>query len=255
MHFIVLFYAHLALSCFYLIRNEEFCIHRVKMQALHPLKSPRHLRMEKITILLVDDHKLIRDSWAFILNSDPHFQVIGETSDGREAVEIAKSKKPKIVLMDINMTPLTGFDATKQIRKFSPGSRIIGVSMHSMPAYATRMIQLGAMGYVTKNSSKDELITAILEVSNGQRYICNEVRDILAQQALEDDSKQLALNVLSRRELDIITLIKEGLSSKEIALKLDISQKTVEVHRYNILKKLELKNTAALVNFINTHGF
>jgi DNA-binding NarL/FixJ family response regulator len=211
--------------------------------------------MEKITILLVDDHRLIRDSWSFILNSDPRFEVIGETSSGEEAIEIARDKRPDIVLMDVNMTPVNGFDATKQIRKFSPGSKVIGVSMHSMPAYAKRMLQLGAMGYVTKNSSKEEMIAAITEVNNGRKYICDEVKNILAQQELDEGSATVTdMNTLSRRELDIIQLIKEGYSSKEIALKLDISLKTVEVHRYNILKKLNLKNTAALVNFINTQG-
>ncbi len=210
--------------------------------------------MGKITILLVDDHKLIRDSWSFILNSDPRFQVIGETSNADEAVDIAKEKKPVIVLMDINMSPVNGFEATKLIRKFSPGSKIIGISMHSMPAYARRMLQMGAMGYVTKNSSKDELLSAIVEVNNGKKYICEEVKNILAQQELEEDGGQPDMNALSRREIDIVQLIKEGLSSKEIAIRLDISLKTVEVHRYNILRKLNLKNTAALVNFINTHG-
>lgn len=210
--------------------------------------------MEKTTILLVDDHKLIRESWSFILNSDPRFQVIGETSNVEEAVEIAKTKKPKIVLMDINMSPVNGFDGTKLIRKFSPGSKIIGISMHSMPAYARRMLQLGAMGYITKNSSKDEMIKAIAEVGEGKKYICEEVKNILAQQELEDDNPKPDMNNLSRREIDIVRLIKEGMSSREIAQELDISLKTVEVHRYNILKKLNLKNTAALVNFTNAHG-
>ena len=210
--------------------------------------------MDKITILLVDDHKLIRDSWSFILNSDPRFQVIGETSAGEEAVEIAKTKRPRIVLMDVNMSPMNGFDATRQIRKFSPGSKVIGISMHTMPAYARRMLQMGAMGYVTKNSSKDEMINAIVEVNNGKKYVCEEVKNILAQQELEDEGGTPDMNVLSRREIEIVQLIKEGLSSKEIAQRLDISLKTVEVHRYNILKKLSLKNTAALVNFINVHG-
>lgn len=212
------------------------------------------IRMGKITILLVDDHKLIRDSWSFILNSDARFQVIGETSNADEAVEIAREKKPEIVLMDINMSPVNGFEATKLVRKYSPGSKIIGISMHSMPAYARRMLQMGAMGYVTKNSSKDELLAAIIEVHNGKKYVCDEVKNILAQQELEDEGGAPDMNVLSRREIDIVQLIKEGLSSKEIAIRLDISLKTVEVHRYNILKKLSLKNTAALVNFINAHG-
>lgn len=210
--------------------------------------------MDKITILLVDDHKLIRESWSFILNSDSRFKVIGETSNAEEAVEIAKEMRPRIVLMDINMTPVNGFEATKLIRKCSPGSKIIGISMHSMPAYARRMLQMGAMGYVTKNSSKDELMTAITEVSEGRKYVCEEVKNILAQQELVEEGGAPDLNVLSRREIEIVQLIKEGMSSKEVALRLDISLKTVEVHRYNILKKLSLKNTAALVNFINAHG-
>jgi DNA-binding NarL/FixJ family response regulator len=210
--------------------------------------------MEKITIVLVDDHKLIRDSWSFILNSDPRFSVIGETSSGQEAIEIARDKRPNVILMDVNMTPVNGFDATKQIHKLSPDSKIIAVSMHTMPAYAKRMLQLGAMGYVTKNSSKEEMLTAIVEVNSGKKYICDEVKNILAQQELDEGTEQGDLNNLSRREIDIVKLIKEGLSSKEIALQLDISLKTVEVHRYNVLKKLKLKNTAALVNFINTKG-
>jgi DNA-binding NarL/FixJ family response regulator len=208
--------------------------------------------MEKISILLVDDHKLIRDSWSFILNSDPRFKVVGETSSGEEAIGIAKNKNPMIVLMDVNMSPINGFDATEQIHKLSPDSKIIAVSMHTMPAYAKRMLQLGAMGYVTKNSSKDEMITAIVEVNKGKKYICEEVKAILADQEMDEGSDEL--NNLSRRELDIINLIKEGLSSREIAQQLEISLKTVEVHRYNVLKKLKLKNTAALVNYINAKG-
>lgn len=156
--------------------------------------------------------------------------------------------------MDVNMSPVNGFDATKQIQKISPESKVIAVSMHTMPAYAKRMLQLGAMGYVTKNSSKEEMIAAIIEVSEGKKYICEEVKNILAQQELDETAAQGDMNNLSRREIDIIKLIKEGMSSKQIALELDISLKTVEVHRYNILKKLKLKNTAALVNFINIKG-
>ncbi|MBC7947081.1 MAG: response regulator transcription factor [Chitinophagaceae bacterium] len=210
--------------------------------------------MRQISIILVDDHKLIRDSWSFILNSDPRFTVIGETSNGEDAIEIVKKLRPDIVLMDVNMAPVNGFDATRQITKYSPGSKVIAVSMHTMPAYAKRMIQLGAMGYVTKNSSKDEMIKAIIEVSSGRKYICDEVKNILAQKELEEEDAQGDMNNLSRREIDIIQHIKQGMSSKEIALQLDISLKTVEVHRYNILKKLKLKNTAALVNFINVNG-
>lgn len=210
--------------------------------------------MQKITILLVDDHKLIRDSWSFILNSDPRFIVVGETSSGQQAVEIAEEKKPNIILMDVNMTPVSGFDATRQISTISPQSRIIAVSMHTMPAYAKRMMKLGARGYVTKNSSKEEMFAAIVEVNRGRKYICHEVKAILAEQELDENAEVSAINNLSRRELDIMKQIKEGRSSREIALDLEISLKTVEVHRYNVLKKLKLKNTAALVNFMNAKG-
>ena len=208
---------------------------------------------DKITILIVDDHKLIRDTWSFILNSDPRFQVIAETDSGKDAIGLAENNHPNIVLMDINMSPMNGFDATKEIRKVSPESKIIGVSMHSQPAYAKKMLQVGAMGYITKNSSKEEMIGAISEVAQGNKYICHEVKAILSEQILEDNEKP-DINLLSQREIEIIDLIKQGQSSKEIAQQLNITLKTVEVHRHNILKKLNLKNTAALVNFINNAG-
>jgi len=209
--------------------------------------------MEAISILIADDHKLIRDTWSFILNTDQRFKVVAECSNGEEAVEQAKQKRPQIVLMDINMTPVSGLEATKQIRKVSPGSRIIGVSMHSQPAYAKKMLQIGAKGYVTKNSSRDEMFKAILEVHKGNRYICDEVKNIISEQIM-DDSPSQGINALSERELQIVKLIKEGFSSKEISGQLNISLKTVEVHRHNILKKLNLKNSAALVNYINTYA-
>src|SRR5262245_4808609 len=120
--------------------------------------------MEKITILLVDDHQLVRDSWSYILNSDSRFRVVGSTAVADEAITIAKTKHPKIVLMDLNMTPVSGFDLTKMMRREEPDSKIIAVSMHNMPAYARRVIQMGAMGYLTKNSSKEEMMTAIMSV-------------------------------------------------------------------------------------------
>ena len=210
--------------------------------------------MEKISILLVDDHKLIRDSWSSILGSDTRFKVIGATGTAAEAVSIAKGKHPKIVLMDLNMAPVSGFDITKMIRRYSPVSKVIGVSMHTIPVYAKKMMHLGAMGYVTKNSPKEEMISAIVEVSHGRKYVCSEVKNILAKQELETRHPKPDMNALTQREIDIVPLIKQGLSSREIAKKLNISIKTVEVHRYNILKKMNLKNTAALVNFMNTHG-
>lgn len=211
--------------------------------------------MGKITLLLVDDHKLIRESWSIILNADPRFEVIGETHDVDHAVEFVKTRKPDLILMDINMSPINGFDATKIILREAPDALVVAISMHALPAYARRMFQMGAKGYVTKNSSKEEFVSAILEVKAGNKFICQEIKNIVAQQELEDGGGHPDMNSLSKREIEVVQLIKEGLSSKEIAKSLTISLKTVEVHRYNILRKLKLKNTASLVNFINAQGY
>ncbi|MFO0414955.1 MAG: response regulator [Bacteroidota bacterium] len=208
--------------------------------------------MEKISILIADDHMLIRDTWSSILNSDPRFEVISRCSNGEEAIKEAQKLRPKVVLIDINMTPVSGIEATQQIRKFSPASKIIGVSMHSQPAYVKKLLKLGAHGYVTKNSPQQEMFEAIEEVMKGNRYICSEVKTILSEQAFDEENS--GANSLSNRELEIIKFIKDGLSSKEISSTLNISLKTVEVHRHNILKKLNLKNSAALVNYINESG-
>jgi two-component system invasion response regulator UvrY len=207
--------------------------------------------MDKISILIADDHTLVRETWSFILNSDSRFNVIAESGSGEEAVELAKKLRPNIVIMDINLPGINGIEATQQIRKFSPGSRILGVSLHTQPTYARKMMQKGAMGYVTKNSSREEMFKAILEIQAGKKYICDEIKNILSEQVISGDDPQTGLNSLSQREIEIISYIKKGNSSKEIADQLNISVKTVEVHRYNILKKLNLKNAAALVNFIN----
>ena len=136
--------------------------------------------MGKITLLLVDDHKLIRESWFIILNADPRFEVIGETYDVDKVVEFVKKAKPDLILMDINMSPINGFDATKIILREVPDMLILAISMHALPAYARRMFQMGAKGYVTKNSSKEELVSAILEVKAGNKFICEEIKNIVA---------------------------------------------------------------------------
>ncbi len=210
--------------------------------------------MGKITVLIVDDHTLIRETWSFLLGRNENFEVIGEVGDGQKAIDLARDKRPNIVLLDINMTPLNGFDILKMMRKQSPGSKVIAVSMHSQPAYAKKMLRLGAKGYVTKNSPRQEMLDAIMEVVGGNVYICQEVKDILSDQMLNEEDHTAGLNQLSEREIEVINHIRDGLSSKEIADKLAISIKTVEVHRHNILKKLKVKNTASLINYINSSG-
>lgn len=208
--------------------------------------------MKKTTVIVVDDHQLVREMWRELFAKNADIEVIGESGVFDEAIEMVKSKRPDIVLLDINLSQASGFDAVPLIRKFAPGTRVIAVSMHSQPAYAKKMLKLGAKGYVTKNSSREEMLKAITEVMNGRNYVCMEIRTIISEQMLTDEPAGPDVKDLSLREIEIIKLIKEGLSSKEIAAQLNISVRTAEVHRHNILKKLQLKNTAALINFINT---
>jgi DNA-binding NarL/FixJ family response regulator len=209
--------------------------------------------MGKIRILIADNHKLVRDIWTSFLNSDERFQVIASTGDSAEAVELSKTHKPDIVLMDISIGPFSGIEAAQQIRSVTSGSsRVIGVSMYSQPAYAKKILQMGAMGYVTKNSSTDEMVQAILEVYNGNKFICAEIKNIISENMLEEGAGKPDISILTDREIEIINRVKQGESSKEIAAYLLISLKTLEVHRHNILKKLNLKNSSARVNFINT---
>ena len=173
--------------------------------------------MGKITVLIVDDHTLIRETWSFLLGRNENFEVIAEVGDGQKAIDIARDKRPNIVLLDINMTPLNGFDVLNMIRKQSPGSKVIAVSMHSQPAYAKKMLRMGAKGYVTKNSPRQEMLDAITEVNNGNTYICQEVKNILSDQMLSEEDNAAGLNQLSEREIEVINQISDGLSSKEIA--------------------------------------
>jgi DNA-binding NarL/FixJ family response regulator len=208
--------------------------------------------MKKVTIAVVDDHKLIREMWAKMFAINNEIEITGESGKLEEAIEMIKIKRPDIVLLDINLAQGSGLDAAPLIRKFSPGTRIIAVSMHNQPAYAKKMLQLGAKGYVTKNSSHEEMFKAVEEVMKGNVYVCSEIRDILSDQALNHEPAMPDIKDLSMREIEIVKLIKEGNSSKEISSRLNIATRTVEVHRHNILKKLKLKNTASLINYINT---
>lgn len=208
--------------------------------------------MKKISVVIVDDHKLIRQMWEIMFAVNNEIEITGESATVDGAIEMIKLKRPDIVFLDINLAQGSGLDAVPLIRKFSPGTKIIAVSMHSQPAYAKKMLQLGARAYVTKNSPQEEIFKAIEEVMAGRIYVCAEIKNVLAEQVLNDEPASPIKKDLSFREIGIVKLIKDGLSSKEISLQLHIATRTVEVHRHNILKKLKLKNTASLINYINT---
>lgn len=208
--------------------------------------------MNKTTIILVDDHTLVRETWSFIINAHSNYMVIGEADSGEKGVELAAALRPDVAIMDINLPGINGIEATERLLKLSPDTRVLGVSLHTQPTYARKMMQKGATGYVTKNSSREEMFLAIEKVARGEKYICTEIKNILSDQVMnEGHESSEGIKSLSEREIGIISYIKKGMSSKEIGDTLSISVKTVEVHRYNILKKLNLKNAAALVNYIH----
>jgi two-component system invasion response regulator UvrY len=132
--------------------------------------------MTQIRIILVDDHRLILESWKLLLENDPRFCIVAECETGAEAIEEAKELQPDIILMDINMSPMNGFEATQKIIAANPSIKIIGVSINNQPGYATKILGLGAKGFVTKGSPFDELTNAIVEVHKGGQYICEEIR-------------------------------------------------------------------------------
>lgn len=210
--------------------------------------------MKKISIVAVDDHIFIREMWSLLFSDSSNMEIVGDSGRFDEAIELVRSKKPDILLLDINLKERSGMEAVPLVRKISPGTRIIAVSMHHEPAYAKKMMQLGARAYITKNSSYKEVFAAIDAVTAGATYICNEIKDMITAQVMNTGHAAAGITVLSLREIEIVKLIKQGLSSKEIGAKMHIATRTVEVHRHNILKKLKLKNSSSLISFIYTAG-
>lgn len=208
--------------------------------------------MSKISIIIADDHKLIRETWSFMLKRDERFEVLAECGDGKQTVEIAKIKQPSIILLDVNMPVMNGFQALPELNKYACASKVICISSHSEPAYVRKMIRLGARGYVTKNSPRQEMFEAIEEVHKGNIYICTDMKNHLSQMLLIKDP--ISLPSLTPKEKEVVKFLKDGLISDKIAKELNLSIKTIERHRHNILTKLKLKNTASLINYFNNYG-
>jgi DNA-binding NarL/FixJ family response regulator len=205
--------------------------------------------MDKITIVIADSHQLIRQAWSFYLNLDPRFNIVGEAGGAEMLEEMVSARKPDVVLMDIEMKGLT----QPQFRSWMNScrhSRFIAVSGTINPLYARELLEEGVHGFITKYSSKEDLTQSILEVYKGNQFICTQVKKRIIQNGSFYREKDEKMKLLTKKEIDIVALVKSGYSSKEIAGKLFLSVKTIEVHRHNILKKLNLRNSASLVNYI-----
>ena len=209
-----------------------------------------------IKIVLADDHKIIRAGLKSLIESCNNFRVIGEAENGREAVKLVNDLMPQVVIMDISMPDLNGIDATRQILAKFPETKIIALSMHTDKRFVIGMLKAGASGYMLKDCAFDELTIAINTVLNQQTYLSSQITNVVVQNIkLESlNEKKPALSLLSVREREILQLIAEGKSTKQIAAILFISVKTVESHRHNIMVKLEIHNLADLIKLAIREG-
>ena len=209
--------------------------------------------LKKIKLFLVDDHRMVVDMWASMLGADPKFEIVGTSLDAEKALEEIKTQLPNVVLLDITLPGISGIELAKSLREKVPNVKILGVSKHTNIILIKQMLMSGASGYVSKTSSFDEMKTAIITVNEGQRYICRDVKDYITNQVISEHQADPAyrINQLTKRELEIVNMIKDGHSSREISEKLFISKRTVEVHRYNIFKKLDVNNITSLIRVTN----
>lgn len=209
--------------------------------------------MHPITILLVDDHEILRKGLRALLDERrPFMEVIGETGNGRSAVELAKQLRPRIVLMDISLPGLNGVDTTRKIVSECPGVRVLALSMHAEKHFIVEMFRAGASGYLLKDCSCDELVQAIGAVGSGASHVSGCIAGFLqTEPAVDDVSWSLfsVFSLLSPREREVLQLLAEGKSTREIAGCLGIGEKTVETHRQHLMKKLDIHNVPQLTKY------
>jgi len=202
---------------------------------------------EKISVLLVDDHSLVRRGFRRMLEDEPDIHVVGEASDGKEAIELTRSLKPQVVVMDCALPEINGLQATRKILAFAPETLVLMLSMHTEETWVRQAMDAGARGYVLKNAMDLELGTAIRRIVNGETVLD-------AQLSPKENLKGERNSGLTAREVEILQLICEGKSNKEIAAQLDLSVNTVAVHRANIMDALGIHKTAELVVYAIRNG-
>jgi len=209
--------------------------------------------MSPANILLCDDHQLILDGLKNILQDDDQLTLVGEANNGAQALKILEILSPDLVLMDIDMPVMNGLEATTQIKKKYPQVKVMILTMHDEPSLVRKIMDIGANGYMLKNSDQTELIKAIHQVLNGELYFPEEILNGKKSEKEEvftlRPSDAILISQLTEREIEILTQIADGLSNKEIGDKLFISHRTVDTHRTNLMKKLDVHNIAGLIRF------
>jgi len=212
---------------------------------------------KKIRILLADDHTIMRRGLRLLLERQPGFEVVGEAADGRQAAERAEGTKPDVVVLDIAMPNMSGIEAAQRIRASLPQAAIVILSMHSDEGYVLRALKAGAKGYLLKDSAESDLIEAIRAVSEGKAFFSPEISKILVEDYVRDMKKRGAedsYELLTSREREILHLLAEGKSNKDVATLLNLSLYTVETHRRNLQDKLNLHSLAELILYAVRKG-
>ena len=210
-----------------------------------------------VRIVLADDHTILREGLRALLSADPDFEIIGEAGDGREAVRCVEKLGPDLLLMDLSMPRMSGMDAISEIKRRYPETKIIALTVHKTEEYLLSTLQAGVDGYVLKDATHDELVMAIHNVMAGKRYLSPGISEKVIEGYLDGKEDSLAASSwqkLSQREREVLKLIAEGYKNKEIAEDLCISLKTVEKHRANLMKKLDLHNAAVLTVYAVEKG-
>lgn len=205
----------------------------------------------KISILIADDHTLLRDGISAILEDEPDMVIVGEASNGREAVRLAGQLKPNVILMDIAMPLLNGLEATRQIKREHPEINVLVLTMYDHEEYFRQMLEVGASGYIIKRAAASELVSAIHAVYNGESVLSPAITRLLLEDYLNHDthSDKDDPNALSSREREVLQLIAEGKTSREIAEILHLSVKTVQSHRTSLMQKLDLHDRGELIKY------
>jgi DNA-binding NarL/FixJ family response regulator len=208
----------------------------------------------RIKILLVDDHPVVRKGISACLARHPHLVIVGEAVDGLEAVAKAKALLPDIVLLDIDMPNMNGLDATEVLRRELPQVKVLILSMHQRTEYLLRILQSGARGYVLKAASSEELLKAIETVNAGEAFFSPEIAHLALNQFVQGNGEGPNLEKLTHREREVLILVAEGLSNKEIASHLGVGVRTVETHRERIMRKLAVHSVAGLTRLAIAKG-
>ncbi len=208
--------------------------------------------MKRTRVLIADDHTLFRQGMRTLLSSEPDIEIVGEASNGNEALSLADQSRPDLVLMDVSMPGLSSFEATRQLKRLRPDLKVLFLTMYDDEDYLLESMQAGASGYILKDSPTEQLLAGIRDVQNGGSYLSPKMLSQLVDDfrtRMKSNVPQPRLASLTPREKEVLKLLAEGNSVKEIASSLNLSVKTIEAHKFNLMRKLDIHNKAQLVQY------